>query len=76
IDSSLEILVLGQKFTIRVLEDNGWWQSGGFPCCGGCGAEQEDATSLASNVGGASVLATVVGDSVGGSEGDPLETCQ
>ncbi|MCH95891.1 DUF4283 domain protein, partial [Trifolium medium] len=63
IDSSMVIMVLRQKFTIRVLEDNG----GGH----------DEASSMASNDGVGSFLATVAGGSVDGSDdGDPSQSCQ
>ncbi|MCI30085.1 hypothetical protein A2U01_0051294, partial [Trifolium medium] len=65
IDSSMVVLVLGQKFTIRVVEDGGRWLEGGGRCCGSCPMVQEEVTSMASNEGGASFLATVDGGSHG-----------
>ncbi|GAU12981.1 hypothetical protein TSUD_191730 [Trifolium subterraneum] len=76
IDSSMAILVLNQKFTIRVVEDSGGWQGGGCRCHGGYPVRQEEASSMASIVGGVSVLATVEGDSVVGSDGDMSVGCQ
>jgi hypothetical protein len=36
IDSSLKIMVLGQKFVIKVLEVTGRAREGEAVCCGGC----------------------------------------
>ncbi|GAU47983.1 hypothetical protein TSUD_272280 [Trifolium subterraneum] len=42
IDSSMVILVLGQKFTIRVMEDFGGWYGGGSRCQAGGSVEGSD----------------------------------
>ncbi|MCH83309.1 hypothetical protein A2U01_0004128, partial [Trifolium medium] len=76
IDSSMAILVLGQKFIIRVVEENGGWHGSSLRWCGGCSGEHEELASMASNDGGASFLATVVGGSEEGSDCDPSQSCQ
>jgi hypothetical protein len=76
IDSSLKIMVLGQKFVIKVLEVTGRAGEGEAVCCGGCRSVEEEATSVASINGGASILATVDGGSREGSDGDPSESFQ
>jgi hypothetical protein len=76
IDSEMEILVLAQKFTIRIIEEGGGGWVGSSRCCGGCKPVQEDATSVASNDGGASILGTVEGGSDASCDGDPSQTCQ
>ncbi|MCH84933.1 RNA recognition motif, partial [Trifolium medium] len=75
IDSSLLILVLGQRFNIRVMEENGGWYGSSSRWCG-CSGEHEEIMSLASNNGDASFMATVVGGSEEGSDCDPSQSCQ
>ncbi|GAU31591.1 hypothetical protein TSUD_54150 [Trifolium subterraneum] len=76
IDSSLVIVVLGQKFNIRVMEETGGVIGGNTRCCGGCVIIDGEAPSMASHDGGVSFLATAVGGSEVGSECDPSQSCQ
>jgi hypothetical protein len=59
-----------------VFEVTGRAGEGEAVCCGGCRSVEEEATSVASINGGASILATVDGGSREGSDGDPSESSQ
>jgi hypothetical protein len=73
IDSSMAVNVLGQRFDIRVVEENGGWVEGG---CGGKARDGvEDVSSRASSDGGISVAAAVVGFSESSSEADVSDSC-
>jgi hypothetical protein len=76
IDSVVEILVLGQKFCIRVMEDGGCGLNECQRCRCGAFEVSDEVVSAASIGGGASVLGTMEGGSEVGSDGDPSQTCQ
>ncbi|GAU40140.1 hypothetical protein TSUD_163090 [Trifolium subterraneum] len=74
IDSFMAVLVKGQRFEIRVVEDLGGWGDGVWcsKCCGG-----EDVISSRSSFdGGASVAAMAEGLSESGSDADVSDSCQ
>jgi hypothetical protein len=75
IDSSFAVKVLGKRFDIRVVEENG-----GCMEEGGCRVmavvSGGEASSKASSDGGNSVVAEVVGFSESGSEADVSDSCQ
>ncbi|GAU42410.1 hypothetical protein TSUD_324650 [Trifolium subterraneum] len=69
IDSSMAVKVQGRRFDIRVVEDMGGWPDGGS-LCGRRWDVEDDGSSRALSVGGASMVALVDGVSDLGSEED------
>ncbi|MCH90768.1 DUF4283 domain protein, partial [Trifolium medium] len=75
IDSFMVVKVQGQRFDIRVMEENGGWTEEGR-CFGRRAEDREEISSRASSDGGASAVAVVDDFSESGSDADVSKSCQ